>query len=85
MLVHQVRKTAGVAMHDAWNAPPAETDDAMNIPPDIIDLSSLTPDEHAYIKAFEHTCGSWSHGGPQRPHRTPDLLEPNSRGHTRCC
>jgi hypothetical protein len=49
MLIHQVRRTAGAAMHDAWNAPPTDTDDAMNIPPDVIDLSSLTPHENAYI------------------------------------
>jgi hypothetical protein len=50
-LINQVRRTAGAAMHDAWNAPPTDTDDTMNIPPATIDLSSLTPYENAYIDA----------------------------------
>lgn len=50
-LVHQVRKTAGAAMHEAWKAPPTDSDDTMNIPPSIINLSSLAPHEAAYMDA----------------------------------
>lgn len=50
-LVHQVRTTAGAAMHEAWKAPPTDSDNTMNIPPSIIDLSSLAPHEAAYMDA----------------------------------
>lgn len=50
-LVHQVRRIAGTAMHEAWKALPTESDDAMNIPRSVIDLSSLTPHEAAYMNA----------------------------------
>ncbi|MGW1810467.1 hypothetical protein ACWC2T_34410 [Streptomyces sp. NPDC001393] len=48
-LVQEVRMTAGSAMREAWEAPPIETDTAMNILPAVIDLSSLHPFETAYI------------------------------------
>lgn len=50
-LIQQVRKIAGVAMHDAWNAPPNDSDHTMNIPPGVVDLSSLAPHETNYIEA----------------------------------
>ncbi|MFD7444023.1 hypothetical protein [Streptomyces sp. NPDC059909] len=50
-LLQRMRQTAGKAMHDAWRAPPITSDDAMNIPPTVIDLSSLKPYEQAYLKA----------------------------------
>jgi hypothetical protein len=50
-LVQQVRRTAGAAMHEAWKAPPTESDDTMNIPPSVIDLSPLAPHEAAYMDA----------------------------------
>ncbi|SEF11456.1 hypothetical protein SAMN05428942_7239, partial [Streptomyces sp. 2112.2] len=50
-LVQELRKTAGAAMHAAWEAPPIESDTAMNIPPAQIDLSALQPLETAYIAA----------------------------------
>ncbi len=50
-LVQELRKTAGVAMRAAWEAPPIENDTAMNIPPAQIDLSALQPLETAYIAA----------------------------------
>jgi hypothetical protein len=50
-LVQQVRRIAGAAMHEAWKALPTESDDAMNIPPSVIDLSSLAPHEAAYMEA----------------------------------
>lgn len=50
-LVQEVRKTAGAAMREAWEAPPIETDTAMNIPPAVVDLSALQPLETAYIDA----------------------------------
>lgn len=42
-LVQQVRRIAGAAMHEAWKAKSTESDETMNIPASIIDLSSLTP------------------------------------------
>ncbi|WP_163571931.1 hypothetical protein [Fodinicola feengrottensis] len=54
-LAKQLRATAGRAMHDAWIAPPISSDQEMNIPPAIVDLSSLRPAEDAYIEAVcEH-------------------------------
>jgi hypothetical protein len=50
-LVQQVRRTAGAAMHEAWKAPPTESDGTMNIPPSVIDLSPLAPHEAAYMDA----------------------------------
>lgn len=63
-LIDQVRQQAGTAMHDAWNAPPTDADEAMNIPPDVIDLSSLAPDENAYIEAVR------THLRPRAPRRS---------------
>ncbi len=57
-LVDQLRRTAGVAMRDAWNAPPLNNDTGMNIPPSIIDLSPLRDHETAYLDAVrEHLNG----------------------------
>ncbi|MGH4010591.1 MAG: hypothetical protein ACRDTH_20935, partial [Pseudonocardiaceae bacterium] len=57
-LVQQARRTAGAAMHEAWKAKPTESDDTMNIPPSVIDLSSLAPHEAAYIDAVRtHLTG----------------------------
>ncbi|MBJ7000165.1 hypothetical protein JG491_08775 [Streptomyces sp. CRPSP2-6A1] len=50
-LIRELRRTAGAAMHAAWEAPPIETDAAVNIPPTVIDLSALEPLEIAYIDA----------------------------------
>ncbi|MFG2794013.1 hypothetical protein [Streptomyces sp. NPDC048419] len=50
-LVQELRKTAGVAMHAAWEASPIESDSDVNIPPTVIDLSALQPLETAYIAA----------------------------------
>lgn len=50
-LIHQVRGTAGAAMHEAWKGPPTNSDNTMNIPPSIINLSSLAPHEAAYMDA----------------------------------
>ncbi|MFD8814010.1 hypothetical protein ACFV23_21560 [Streptomyces sp. NPDC059627] len=50
-LIQELRRTAGAAMHDAWEAPPIETDIGVNIPPTVIDLSALQPLETAYIDA----------------------------------
>lgn len=61
-LVQQVRRIAGAAMHEAWKALPTESDDAMNIPPSVIDLSSLTPHETAYmdaVRAHLRRLASW--------------------------
>ncbi|MET8935126.1 hypothetical protein ABZX42_40150 [Streptomyces sp. NPDC004611] len=54
-LVQELRKTAGSAMHAAWEASPIQSDTAMNIPPAQIDLSTLQTLEAAYIAAVrEH-------------------------------
>jgi multidrug efflux pump subunit AcrB len=54
-LVQHVRRTAGSAMHEAWKSPPADSDDTMNIPPTVVDLSSLAPHEAAYMEVVrEH-------------------------------
>ncbi|MGH3947585.1 MAG: hypothetical protein ACRDSE_00440 [Pseudonocardiaceae bacterium] len=50
-LVRELRKVAGGAMREAWLAEPITNDTAMNIPPTIIDLSSLTPLETAFTDA----------------------------------
>ncbi|MDI5906460.1 MULTISPECIES: hypothetical protein [Streptomyces] len=50
-LIQELRRTAGLAMHAAWEAPAIETDTAVNIPPTVIDLSALQPLETAYIDA----------------------------------
>lgn len=50
-LIQELRKTAGMAMNAAWEAPPIESDAAVNIPPPVIDLSALQPLETAYIAA----------------------------------
>ncbi|MEN3539357.1 hypothetical protein AAH991_29895 [Microbispora sp. ZYX-F-249] len=50
-LVRELRKVAGGAMREAWLAEPIIDDAAMNIPPAVIDLSSLTPLEEAFTDA----------------------------------
>ncbi|MCX4826849.1 hypothetical protein OG883_45260 [Streptomyces sp. NBC_01142] len=50
-LLQHMRQTSGRAMHDAWKAPAITSDDAMNIPPTVIDLSPLKPYEQAYLDA----------------------------------
>jgi hypothetical protein len=50
-LVRELRKVAGGAMREAWLAEPITDDAAMNIPPTVIDLSSLTPLEAAFTDA----------------------------------
>ncbi|TQF04398.1 hypothetical protein E6W39_21955 [Kitasatospora acidiphila] len=53
-LVQHLRRTAGTAMHDAWEAPAITTDRQMNVPPTVIDLSELAQYETAYLDAV-HT------------------------------
>lgn len=50
-LIKELRKTAGAAMRAAWEAPPIESDPAVNIPPAVIDLRALQPLETAYLTA----------------------------------
>ncbi|MFJ1543326.1 hypothetical protein ACIODS_32815 [Micromonospora chalcea] len=50
-LVRELRKVAGGAMREAWQATPITEDSAMNIPPTVIDLSSLAPLETAFTDA----------------------------------
>lgn len=59
-LVQQVRRTAGAAMHEAWKAPPTESDDTMNIPPSVIDLSPLAPHSRLHGRGAypPHKAGS---------------------------
>lgn len=53
MLVTELRKVAGQACHDAWEADPITDDKDMNIGPDLVDLSSLKDHEKAYTTAAE--------------------------------
>ncbi|MFG1811760.1 hypothetical protein [Streptomyces sp. NPDC049040] len=50
-LLQQMRRTSGVAMHDAWLAAANRSDVAMNIPFSVVDLRSLKPYEQAYLEA----------------------------------
>lgn len=50
-LLLQMRRTSGVAMHDAWLSPAIRSDSSMNIPFSVVDLRSLKPYEQAYIDA----------------------------------
>lgn len=50
-LVQQVRGIAGAAMHEAWKSLPIKSDEAMNIPSNVVDLSSLAPHEADYMDA----------------------------------
>jgi len=52
-LVNQARQVAGGAMRDAWNSDPARTDAQVNIPHDLIDLSSLKSHEAEYMEAVK--------------------------------
>lgn len=49
--VTELRKVAGSAMREAWSAEPITDDAAMNIPPSVIDLSSLPPLAAAFTTA----------------------------------
>ena len=51
MLVAELRKVAGTAMRDAWLAEPLTDDIAMNISPEVIDLSALAPLEQPFTTA----------------------------------
>lgn len=53
-LVRNLRSVAGRACHDAWLADPTNSDVAMNVDPDVIDLSELTEYEDAYIAAMKN-------------------------------
>ncbi|MFD8035438.1 hypothetical protein ACFV3F_43315 [Streptomyces sp. NPDC059717] len=50
-LVDHLRATAGVAMREAWTAPPLDSDAGMNIPLSVIDLRGLRQHEIAYLEA----------------------------------
>jgi hypothetical protein len=50
-LLTEMRKTAGTAMRQAWIEDPATSDADVNIPPTMVDLSSLKPFEEAYMVA----------------------------------
>lgn len=50
-LLSELRSAAGRACHDAWLGRPADTDQDMNVAPGVVDLSSLTAHEDAYIAA----------------------------------
>lgn len=50
-LIGELRKVAGGAMRDAWNAAPITNDADMNISSTIVDLSSLAPFEQRFAKA----------------------------------
>lgn len=50
-LVREMRRVVGAAMHDAWKAQPNDSDEGMNIPLSVIDLSALSEYETAYLDA----------------------------------
>jgi hypothetical protein len=50
-LLAEMRKVAGGAMHDAWEQPPSQNDEEMNIPIEKVDLRALTVHEDNYIAA----------------------------------
>lgn len=52
-LVTVLRRVAGGACHDAWLSEPITGDAEMNIGPDVVDLSELTPLEAAYAAAAD--------------------------------
>ena len=52
-LVTNLRRIAGIAIHDAWIADPIDSDAAMNIPPSDVDLSAINKYEEAYIAAVK--------------------------------
>ena len=61
-LLAEVRKIAGVAMHEAWKRHPITDDAAMNVPLAVVDLTALEPFEEDCIAAFrEHleTIAPW--------------------------
>jgi len=49
-LVRELRQVAGGAMREAWAAEPITDDPAMNLPPTVIDLSTLTPLESTFTE-----------------------------------
>lgn len=62
-LITEVRRIAGRAMHEAWNAPGIDDDTAMNIGSDRVNLTDLQPAEEKFISATkEHIAAvtaSW--------------------------
>jgi hypothetical protein len=50
-LIGKLRKVAGGAMREAWNAAPITTDTQMNMPPTIVDLSPLSQLEKEFTQA----------------------------------
>jgi hypothetical protein len=61
-LIDQARHVAGGAMRDAWNSDPARTDQQVNIPGDLVDLSGLRPLEAEYLEAVKshlHKLTPW--------------------------
>lgn len=50
-LLSEVRRVAGGAVREAWNQPPSQTDQGMNIPVEKIDLRSLGSEEDKFIEA----------------------------------
>jgi hypothetical protein len=87
-LIQELRKTAGPAIHAAWEALPIENDAAVNIPPSVIDLSALQPLETAYIaavRAYLRALTPWwyrqerrrtpAHRGAQAVGQRPQRLE----------
>lgn len=52
-LISNLRRIAGKACHDAWLAPAANSDAAMNFPPGVVDLSGLNSYEDVYIAAVK--------------------------------
>lgn len=52
-LVAQLRRVAGTAIREAWLTPGTRHDRGMNIPSNLVDLSSLAATEAAYTEAVK--------------------------------
>jgi hypothetical protein len=50
-LLRELRRVAGMSMHDAWIEPGTTTDAGMNMKPGRVDLSDLTPFENTFNAA----------------------------------
>ncbi|WP_172937955.1 hypothetical protein [Rhodococcus sp. MS16] len=50
-LLTNLRRVAGTACNEAWNAMPVQDDSGMNLSSSVVDLSALKPFEKAYVEA----------------------------------
>lgn len=53
-LVTNLRRIAGTACNEAWNAAPIQDDSGMNLSSSVVNLSALKPFEKAYVEAVRN-------------------------------